>query len=354
MVCGQQMCRFLIFGGLTLEDDRRNQRPLPVDEFTGCWNWAGAMVGGKSPRIWQTEDGKDKSMPGRRAAWLALGRELPSGWRVYGTCDSLVCVKPAHMKAGLTAEFWSPPGRAGKQKGNINRIKANRLNGRKRAGAEPRRLLRSFQQRNRRGTGRGLGVAPATISGYRRHGLPCYEPVGGLFHFPSRRGGIHMIAAASATRAVVVVSRGDRPDWWKITDDLRKAGVTIEQQAQIVGVSKAAVLGWRNLDAEPSYTAGHRMLALWAERVMPARQCVRQTVATPEHWSGFRPTPSQILAAFPPQEAVAWQQNVQFAPRRHPARYWRRCCRSGCARGCSARFPARRSEVDPTASARLC
>ena len=79
-----------------------------------------------------------------------------------------------------------------------------------------------------------------------------------------------MIAAASATRAVVVVSRGDRPDWWKITDDLRKAGVTIEQQAQIVGVSKAAVLGWRNLDAEPGYTAGHRMLALWAERVMPA------------------------------------------------------------------------------------
>lgn len=74
-----------------------------------------------------------------------------------------------------------------------------------------------------------------------------------------------MIAAASATRAVVVVSRGDRPDWWKITDDLRKAGVTIEQQAHIVGVSKAAVLGWRNLDAEPSYTA--HMLEQAADRI---------------------------------------------------------------------------------------
>lgn len=159
-----------------------------IDEFTGCWNWAGAMVGGKSPRIWQTEDGKDKSMPGRRAAWLALGRELPSGWRVYGTCDSLVCVNPAHMKAGLTAEFGAHTRASGKQKGNINRIKANRLTGRKRA-ALPAETVAEVISSNETGVALAarLGVAPATISGYRRHGLPCYEPVGGLFHFPSRQ-----------------------------------------------------------------------------------------------------------------------------------------------------------------------
>lgn len=159
-----------------------------IDEFTGCWNWAGAMVGGKSPRIWQTEDGKDKSMPGRRAAWLARGRELPSGWRVYGTCESLTCVNPAHIKAGPVAEFWEYIKATGSQRGNINRIKANRLNGRKRAALSPDQVAEVITSNE---TGVALaarfGVAATTISEYRCHGLPCYEPVGGLFHFPSRQ-----------------------------------------------------------------------------------------------------------------------------------------------------------------------
>lgn len=156
-----------------------------VDEFTGCWNWAGAMGQGKYPRIWQTEGGEERSMPGRRAAWLALGRELPSGWRVYGTCDSLVCVNPAHMKAGLTAEFGAHTRATGKQKGNINRIKANRMTGRKRAALQPEQVAEVITSNE---TGLALaashGVSMQTISKYRRHGLPCYEPVGGLFHFP--------------------------------------------------------------------------------------------------------------------------------------------------------------------------
>lgn len=156
-----------------------------VDEFTGCWLWAGAMVGGKYPRIWQTEDGEDKSMPGRRAAWLALGRELPSGWRVYGTCESLSCVNPAHIKAGLTEEFGAHTRKTGSQRGNINRIKANRMTGRKRAALQPEQVAEVITSKE---TGLALaashGVSMQTISKYRRHGLPCYEPVGGLFHFP--------------------------------------------------------------------------------------------------------------------------------------------------------------------------
>jgi len=153
-----------------------------IDEFTGCWNWAGAMGQGKYPRIWQTENGQERSMPGRRAAWLAIGRELPSGWRVYGTCDSLTCVNPAHIKAGLTEEFGAHTRATGKQKGNINRIKANRLTGRKRAALTPEMLAEVITS-NETGVALAarLGVASATISGYRRQGLRCYEPVGGIF-----------------------------------------------------------------------------------------------------------------------------------------------------------------------------
>jgi len=69
-----------------------------VDEFTGCWLWAGAMVGGKYPRIWQTEDGEDKSMPGRRAAKPPSARELTPAqieWHVNWTGGSCVVVNSA-------------------------------------------------------------------------------------------------------------------------------------------------------------------------------------------------------------------------------------------------------------------
>lgn len=55
-----------------------------------------------------------------------------------------------------------------------------------------------------------------------------------------------------------------RIDWFKVLMDLKRAGLSLETTAFFVEMSKSAVISWKNLDCEPSYQAGERLLALWA------------------------------------------------------------------------------------------
>ena len=153
-----------------------------VDEITGCWMWAGALSEGKYPRVWQAESGKMKAMPGRRAAWLATGKTIPNGWRVYGTCDSLQCVNPAHVACGPVAEFGAQTRAKGSQRGNVRRIAANRATGRKRATLTPEQIA---EIQGSAKTGQALaaeyGVSQQTISKARRGMATCHQAIGGMF-----------------------------------------------------------------------------------------------------------------------------------------------------------------------------
>lgn len=54
-----------------------------------------------------------------------------------------------------------------------------------------------------------------------------------------------------------------RIDWFRVLMDLKQAGLSLHAIAALVGVSKTAVIGWKNHDAEPGHTHGERVLMLW-------------------------------------------------------------------------------------------
>lgn len=54
-----------------------------------------------------------------------------------------------------------------------------------------------------------------------------------------------------------------RIDWFRVLMDLKRAGLSLEAIAAKVGVSKSAVIGWKNLFAEPKHGDGERLIWLW-------------------------------------------------------------------------------------------
>lgn len=64
------------------------------------------------------------------------------------------------------------------------------------------------------------------------------------------------------------VNRARRIDWARILSNLQAAGMSMQQIADEVDVAKSTLYGYSNADApsEPSYWAGHCLLALWCVR----------------------------------------------------------------------------------------
>jgi hypothetical protein len=67
----------------------------------------------------------------------------------------------------------------------------------------------------------------------------------------------------------------DRVDWWRVIEALRKAGLPPNRQAQLIGVGRVTLLGWRNHDAEPRHLHGDRLLRLFSQRC-PGQEVPRQ------------------------------------------------------------------------------
>ena len=57
-----------------------------------------------------------------------------------------------------------------------------------------------------------------------------------------------------------------RVDWFRVLLDLKRAGCALKEIAAFIAVSKSAVVGWRNLDAEPKHRDGERLIELWLVR----------------------------------------------------------------------------------------
>jgi len=100
-----------------------------VDEITGCWNWAlavsnirgsavpmvhiavGAMLGSEP-------QGRKRTWPAARAAWLLAGKPLKPGqvvWRSH--CGNDKCVNPEHCAAGTRVQMGAARAASGREKG---------------------------------------------------------------------------------------------------------------------------------------------------------------------------------------------------------------------------------------------
>jgi len=189
----------------TLDEIMGNCRIEDAEAGSPHWIWCGGITG-KTPRIWAPDytatqqarkDGKIRrtdgpvmaSQPGRRAVYhLSTGKALPSGWRVYATCQEYSCV--IHFGAGPDDEVGRQISEMGRYKASIARKLASRATGRKRAKLSAEDVL-EIQQSQETGEAltRRFGVGRTTISRVRHHGLPAHQPIGGLFSGLGARAG---------------------------------------------------------------------------------------------------------------------------------------------------------------------
>jgi hypothetical protein len=169
----------------TLEDVRGRCR---IDAITRCWEWTGASHKGIA-RVyapdWTILDGALRPQAGRRGVWHIQnpGKGLPSGWRVYGTCDIDLCLNPAHAEAGPAKAQGAQIAQSGRYKGQMARILANRANGRKRSALTPELVTDILgSDETHAAAGRRTGISEDVVRNVRTgRGARCLQPLGGMF-----------------------------------------------------------------------------------------------------------------------------------------------------------------------------
>jgi hypothetical protein len=62
---------------------------------------------------------------------------------------------------------------------------------------------------------------------------------------------------------------GHRIDWWRMIEDLRRTGLSIDAIADGTKIPKATLMGYRNNDAEPKHADGEQLKQLWLRRMVP-------------------------------------------------------------------------------------
>ena len=60
--------------------------------------------------------------------------------------------------------------------------------------------------------------------------------------------------------------RGQRVDWWRVLDDLRKSGLGFEAVSKGTGIPCSTLVGYKNLNVEPKHADGSILIALWKTR----------------------------------------------------------------------------------------
>jgi hypothetical protein len=62
------------------------------------------------------------------------------------------------------------------------------------------------------------------------------------------------------------LAQGQRIDWWKLLNDLRRAGMGFDVVSQSTGIPMSTIAGYKNLDAEPKHADGSVLVGLWKGR----------------------------------------------------------------------------------------
>jgi hypothetical protein len=92
----------------SLDNRRANLRPgveffksFEVDSAGGCWIWGRDRTPDGYGRVWF----RDRSERAHRASFLLHHfHEIPAGFVVMHSCDTPLCVNPAHLSLGTCAE----------------------------------------------------------------------------------------------------------------------------------------------------------------------------------------------------------------------------------------------------------
>jgi hypothetical protein len=194
----------------TLKDVEGRCRMVEGSEATPCWIWTGAMSG-SLPRIYGPDFTATKrqlkkklqgvrsaaeraaiteahelvvtSQPGRRTVWhMKTRKALPKKWRVYGTCESLMCVNPEHQKAGPAIDVGAQTVKTGRFKNSMKRILANRAIGRKRSHLTPE-LIVEIKTSSESGLAiaKRLNLGRGIVSRVRVHGATSHQSIGLFF-----------------------------------------------------------------------------------------------------------------------------------------------------------------------------
>lgn len=71
-------------------------------------------------------------------------------------------------------------------------------------------------------------------------------------------------------------------DWYRVLVDLHQRGLTTQAIAARIGVSEAAVRGWRQYGHEPRHSDGEALLTLWTHVTANMRDSAPQSVNNPE------------------------------------------------------------------------
>jgi hypothetical protein len=64
----------------------------------GCWEWRGNLRNQEYPTLFIG----NHSIAAVHVAWFTATGEIPTGGRVYRTCDNLRCVRPEHLAWALS------------------------------------------------------------------------------------------------------------------------------------------------------------------------------------------------------------------------------------------------------------
>lgn len=152
----------------------------------GHWIWAGASTRGIA-RIWAPDftrhAGGMRSQTGTRAVWhIKTGKAIPTGWRVFITCDRPGCIAPKCLICQDPSERGQEVSASGVLKGSIRHRVNSRKTGRARSKLNPELIaFIKTSPLNGEQVAARTGLSRTTVSKVRKHGVPSFEPVGGIF-----------------------------------------------------------------------------------------------------------------------------------------------------------------------------
>lgn len=169
----------------TLEEVRGRCR---INDLTKCWEWTGAKSGGVAMVYapdWTLRDGAMRTQAGRRAVWHITnpGKALPSGWRVFDTCETALCLNPAHAEAGPGTAHGARIVTRGRYKGQLSRNLANRAIGRSLTVLTPD-LVSEIMSSNETHAEveRRIGISQDLVGRVRKgQRAKCLQPLAGIF-----------------------------------------------------------------------------------------------------------------------------------------------------------------------------
>lgn len=158
-----------------------------VCDETGCWVWSGGVFqngnGDRYPKIWSPMLGK--SMPGRRAVWLAMGNTIPPGHLVHSTCFNPLCVNPDHIACATKKEAGAIISKSGHMRGRVKRQLATRRIGRQRSKLTAEMIAQIMaDERSCAKVAADFGISKQLVHRVRRGDTLAWLPLptmGGLF-----------------------------------------------------------------------------------------------------------------------------------------------------------------------------